>query len=215
MDLNEVIDKLKERLGKSLPGAKAHEPLRAKPVGTLFPRFEHKVPPKPGSVLILLYPETNSIVFPLIKRADYQGAHSGQVSFPGGKAEQGESVIDTALREANEEIGINPSDVSIIGKLSNFFVIPSNFMVTPVVGVCNSCPVLTPDAHEVVKILQGDLDSLLAEDAVKKKEILAAGRYRMLAPHFEIENEVVWGATAMMLNEFRWVVNEVVRPAKK
>lgn len=215
MDLDAVIFELKKRLGNALPGAKAHEALRAIPVGTLLPRFEHKMPPKPGSVLILLYPENNTIVFPLIKRADYQGAHSGQISFPGGKAEQGEDPFETALREAQEEIGIHPSNVEVIGKLSNFFVIPSNFLVTPVIGVCKSRPVLIPDAHEVVKILHGDLGSLISDEAIKSREILVAGRYRMQAPHFKIENEVVWGATAMMLNEFRWIIKEVVSGRKK
>lgn len=193
-----------------LPGARAHEPMRARPLGPVIPKFEHNSPPRTGSVLLLLCPDSGVIRFPLIKRPEYQGMHSGQISLPGGKAEPGESPVDTALREAHEEIGIDPSSVRVLGTLSQFYVIPSNIMVTPVLGVTVSQPVYCPDASEVVRILQGNLTDLLPDEAVKQKEIEVAGRYRMLAPHFEIEGEVVWGATAMMLNEFRVMLRETL-----
>jgi 8-oxo-dGTP pyrophosphatase MutT (NUDIX family) len=205
-----LIDRLSIRLKEALPSALAHDPLRAVPVGNVIPKFEHKLPPKPGSVLILLYESDGRILFPLIKRAEYNGAHSGQVSLPGGKAEPNEDAIQTALREAHEEIGIDPSAISVIGRLSDFFVIPSNFLVTPVVAAFRGTPIFTPDPYEVVRILNGAVDSLVREDAVRTKEIIAAGQFRMNAPHFEIENEVVWGATAMMLNEFRFVLKEIL-----
>lgn len=206
----DLVRRIRVRLTEQLPGAKAHEPLRAKPIGQTLPKFEHSSPPKPGSVLLLLSPETNSFVFPLIKRPDYLGMHSGQVSFPGGKAETGETPIQTALREAQEEIGIDPTRVNVIGTLSNFFVIPSNFLVTPVVAYASVPMEYKPDQHEVVRILLGRLSDLLDEHAIKSKEILVAGRYAMQAPHFEIEGEIVWGATAMMLNEFRMVLRDVL-----
>lgn len=209
MNLLELVEKLQERLKQELPGAKAHEVLRATPVGSVLPKFEHKVPPKPGSVLILLYTESNEIYFPLIKRPDYLGAHSGQVSLPGGKAEAGETVFDTALREAQEEIGVHPSQVKVLGTLSEFFVVPSNFMVTPVIGVAEGKPVWVPDQHEVARVLHGRLENILGENAIRTQEIMAAGRYRMHAPHFEVEGEIVWGATAMMLNELRVLLTEI------
>ena len=200
-----IIEKLKEQLRLQLPGAFAHEAMRAKPVGSVLPTFNHKAPPKPGSVLILIYEINGMYHIPFIKRPDYMGAHSGQVSFPGGKAEPGEGDIETALREANEEIGINTNSITVVGKLSNFFVFPSNFMITPVVAVANELPSFEPDPHEVERIIHGRVNDLLPEDAIKDKEILAANVYRMMAPHFEIDGEIVWGATAMMLNEFRLV----------
>lgn len=198
---------LAQRLQEPLPGAASHEPLRATPLSTL-PDFNHKMPPKPGSVLILLYEEEGIVKFPLIKRPEYLGAHSGQISFPGGKAEPGETTIETALREGEEEIGIRASEVKIIGTLSNFFVIPSNFIVTPVVGFLSGAPNFKADNHEVARILYAELDDLLKPDAIRQREILAAGRFAMMAPHFEIDHEVVWGATAMMLNEFRSILLE-------
>ncbi len=209
MDLTSLADQLTKRLRLPLPGSAAHEPLRATPLGELRPKFEHKLPPKPGSVLILLYEDNGQIKFPLTKRPDYNGTHSGQVSLPGGKAEPEEDYIQTALRETEEEIGVAKSKIKVIGRLSDFFVIPSNYMITPVVGFSESKPEFIPQESEVVKILTGNLDDLLRDDAIQVKEILAAKTYRIMAPHFLIENEVVWGATAMMLNELRLVIRQM------
>jgi hypothetical protein len=82
-------------------------------------------------------------------------------------------------------------------------------MVVPVVAYSLTKPIFVPQESEVVKILQGNLDDLLRDDAVRTKEILAAKMYPIIAPHFLIENEIVWGATAMMLNEFRTIVREI------
>lgn len=207
--LQQMVVALADRLQKPLPGAAAHEPLRATPTGIIKPNFEHQVPPKPGSVLILLYPQNEQILIPLIKRPDYLGAHSGQVSLPGGKAEPGETAIETALREAHEEIGIEGRHVHVLGVLSPFFVVPSNFMVTPVVGYLRQSITFVPDAKEVDRILHADLLALLREDAVREKEILAARLFPMRAPHFLVEDEVVWGATAMILNELRVLLREL------
>lgn len=207
--LQALAEKLQERLHMPLPGKQAHEPLRAVSAAGPFPDFKHKSPPKPGSVLILLFEDQGEILFPLTRRNEYAGAHSGQVSFPGGKAEPGETPQETALREAEEEIGVAASSIQVVGTLSEFFVIPSNFMVTPVIGIMAAPPSFTPDPKEVSKILLPSLNQILPETAITTKEILAAGRYPMIAPHFDIEGHVVWGATAMMLNEFRMVVREV------
>lgn len=193
---------------KELPASVAHEPLRARTVAGVFPKFEHKLPPKLGSVLILLYEESGTIKFPLIIRSTYAGTHSGQVSFPGGKVEPGEDAIQAALREAEEEIGVNRNDVQVIGKLSNFDVLPSNFLVTPVVATIKYVPAFIPDLHEVDRIIEADLHALLSDSAIQEKEILAAGIYPMIAPHFLVQNEIVWGATAMMLNELRVITRE-------
>ncbi|MBK8291738.1 MAG: CoA pyrophosphatase [Flammeovirgaceae bacterium] len=200
---------LSQRLKAPLPGPQAHEPLRATPIGLIKPRFEHRSPPKPGSVLILLYEEKGNAMFPLTKRPDYLGAHGGQISLPGGKAEAGETRIETALREAEEEIGIRASQIEILGVLTEFFVIPSNFLITPVIGYLKGSPEFVPDSKEVKKIINASVENLLHADAVLTKEILAANKFQMSAPHFEIENEIVWGATAMMLNEFREVLKEL------
>jgi 8-oxo-dGTP pyrophosphatase MutT (NUDIX family) len=208
MKLADLVGKLEQRLKLPLPGPAAHEPLRAVATGALKPKFEHKVSPKPGGVLILLYEEEGLIKFPLTKRPDYLGTHGGQISLPGGKTEPGEDSIAAALREGEEEIGVNRGEITVIGQLSDFFVIPSNFIVTPVIGYMQQRPLFTPDPKEVVRVLEGNIQQLIRPDAVQTKEILAARVYPMLAPHFEIEGEIVWGATAMMLNELRMIISE-------
>lgn len=207
-NLSKLIEELRVRMSQPLPGSVVHEVLRARPIGQLLPKFDHKLPPKLGSVLILLYEDDGSVKFPLIKRPTYTGTHSAQVSLPGGKLEPDEDVFAAALREAEEEIGVNRNDIHLIGKLSDFNVLPSNFLVTPVVAYIDYVPKFVPDAHEVERVIQADLLDLLNEDAIKESEILAAGLYRMLAPHFLIEQEIVWGATAMMLNEFRSILKD-------
>ncbi|MFM8912765.1 MAG: NUDIX hydrolase [Flammeovirgaceae bacterium] len=207
MSFDLLIEQLTHRLQQPLPGAAAHEPLRATPTGLIKPKFEHKLPPKPGSVLILLYPDMGSIKIPLTKRPDYLGAHGGQVSLPGGKSEENEDAIQTALREGEEEIGVKSAELHVVGRLSDFFVIPSNYIVTPVIAYSTAKPHFVPQPSEVERILHADLFDLLKIDAIQTKEIVAAKMYPMLAPHFLIEGEVVWGATAMMLNELRTVLN--------
>jgi 8-oxo-dGTP pyrophosphatase MutT (NUDIX family) len=204
-----LAEKLTERLTQPLPGSAAHESMRATPAGPARPKFEHKLPPKPGSVLILLYEDDGRIRFPLTKRPEYLGAHAGQISLPGGKAEPGEDFIQTALREGEEEIGVHAEELTIIGRLSDFFVVPSNFLIVPVVAYSLKKPEFVRQESEVVKILKGSLDELLRDDAIQTKEILAAKMYPMIAPHFLIENEIVWGATAMMLNELRMIIKEL------
>lgn len=207
---SELCLKLRDRLQLPLPGAEAHNIFRAKPVGDVRPLIDHKHPPRPGGVIILLYEQDGEIRFPLIKRPEYVGAHGGQVSLPGGKAEHREDAVATALRECEEEIGIRPDVANVLGRLSDFLVIPSNYLVTPIIAFVQGKPIFTPDSFEVSRIIEGRLQDILANNAVRQKEILAAGKYKMLAPHFEIENEVVWGATAMMLNEFRVVLKDIV-----
>ncbi len=210
LDFDSFIVGLSGRLRKPLPGVIAHEPLRATPTGNIKPDFTHKTPPKPGAVLILLYPEEGKIVFPLTKRAEYKGAHSGQISLPGGKSEGEESATETALREGEEEIGIRRSEIKVIGTLTDFFVIPSNFLVTPVIAYQTKRPSLTPDPVEVFRILECDVSEILDDAAIHTSEILVAKTFQMMAPHFLVDKEIVWGATAMMLNEFRMVVKDVV-----
>ncbi len=205
-----LVKNLIERLKLELPSALAHDPLRAIPVGPLKPKFKTDLPKRPGSVLILLYEDDGEIKFPLIKRPEYPGAHGGQISLPGGKTEGSEDSIQTALREAHEEIGITSRDVNVLGRLSEFHVIPSNFLITPVVASIDYKPQLIPDPYEVAGILTGCISGLIREDAVGTTEIIAAGQYRMKAPHFKIDNEIVWGATAMILNEFRMILKEIM-----
>ncbi len=205
----EFVHKLSHRLEKPLPGREAQVKMAPYPVDES--RFKENLsnPSKPGGVMILLYPHNGDIYLPLMKRPTYAGAHSGQVSFPGGKFEQEDvDLRTTALRETEEEIGVRSEKVEVIGSLSDLFIIASNFKVYPSVGYVNERPVFVPDAVEVESVLEVSL-SQLRDESKRGVEQMTFGNYTIHSPYFDVEGHVVWGATAMMLSEFLHVTEEI------
>lgn len=160
--------------------------------------------PRLGGVLALLYCAEDELHLVFTKRPDYDGVHSGQVSFPGGRHEPPETLADTALRETCEEIGIPAPDVELMGSLTPLFVVPSNFEVHPFVGrfTGEGRPRFVPDVREVAAILEVPL-RLLLEPATRVEESMELrGGLRMRVPCFRVGEHAIWGATAMMLSEF-------------
>lgn len=207
MDFSHLVGLLGDRLLAPLPGKDAH--LKMAPLPLDLRRFELTRPDnlRKSGVLILFYPYQNSTYFPLIKRPEYPGFHSGQVAFPGGKMEIGdENIIQTALREAEEEIGIDRNQVKVLGQLSDMYIPTSNFLVSPIVGCLAYCPELVADPHEVARIITTDLRYLLGPEIRKEKTLDLEHGGRLNAPYFEIDGEVVWGATAMILSELIHVI---------
>lgn len=194
-----LIERLKNRLEEDLPGQKAQ--MKMAPVHRFdFP--EHPEQAKLSSVLILLYPYKDSVFTSLIKRASYNGHHSGQISFPGGKFETNdETLIYTALREANEEVGITFDEVRILGTISSLYIPVSNIMVLPVIGYANERPEFSIDPIEVDHLLEVDINDLLKPEIIKSG-FIKTHRTEIKAPYFDIEDNVVWGATAMIISEF-------------
>lgn len=197
---------LAERLKRPLPGPDAHSAMFPVTKENVRLKFESPSPARRGSVLILLYEDEGGVFFPLIKRPAYTGVHGGQISLPGGKAEEDETAVQTALREGEEEIGIDARKVTTVGTLTAFNVLVSNIFITPVVGVYRGVPAFRPDPHEVERVLVYPLSELLNQDEILKREILSSGSVPLIAPHFAAGEEIVWGATAMVLNEFRVVL---------
>ena len=137
-------------------------------------------------------------------RPTYEGIHSGQISLPGGKYELTDSDLSvTALREAQEEIGVDSKKVRLIGRLSELYIPPSNYIVQPFVGVLETEPAFTPDPKEVERIIEIRLEDLLDEKNKRKKRILLRTGTSILAPCYIIDGNTIWGATAMILSEFR------------
>lgn len=206
MSLDAMAAFLEVRLSRPLPGSTAHTAMF--PVATSGIRFKYKttMPQREGSVLILLYEDESGLYFPLIKRPAYTGIHGGQISLPGGKAEPGETPIETALREGEEEIGIDSRRVKVMGQLTSFNVAVSSIFVTPVVGVYNDRPEFRPDPREVERVLVFSVSKLQQQEEVLNREVRSSESIPLIAPHFEIDEEIVWGATAMVLNEFRMVL---------
>lgn len=202
MNFGKFILQLENALKAPLPGKQAQ--IKMSPLPYDMRRFEVDLPKnhRKCGVLILFYPERESTFFPLIKRPEYAGFHSGQVAFPGGKMEINDSnIIETALREAEEEVGIDRSQVQVMGSLSELFIPTSNFLVSPVVGFLEKRPDMVPEEKEVSRIIQAEL-SLLLRPEIRKQKILELGQsIKLDTPYFEIDGEVVWGATAMILNE--------------
>jgi 8-oxo-dGTP pyrophosphatase MutT (NUDIX family) len=200
-----VISLLENELKKELPGKIAHDMLM--PEGRMVTSFERKT--NHASILILIYPDIEDrekIVF--IKRPLYDGHHSGQVGFPGGKFELSDkSYKMTALRESKEEIGINTSAVKIIGNLSDLYIAVSNFLVHPYVGYTENTPTFILDKNEVDYIVEFPFNDLIDLE-IKMKQDFQTDRNRKI-PYFEINKEVVWGATSMILNEFILVLRKI------
>lgn len=203
LNLPDLSRYLQERLQRPLPGVTAHEVMFPTSRGNVRPRYRGTLPLRQGSVLLLLYQDAGDVYFPLIKRPAYPGIHGGQISLPGGKAEPGETALQTALREGEEEIGISGERVTVIGQLTSFNVVVSNIYITPIVGVYDSVPEFVPDPHEVDRVLLGSVSLLRQQRDIHKREVISGTSLPLIAPHFEVEREIVWGATAMILNEFR------------
>ena len=164
-----------------------------------------------SAVLIVLYPNGDSINTILIQRPNYEGVHGGQIAFPGGKFEEADQILsNTALREANEEIGINTDKIKIIGNLTDLYIAPSNFLVSPYIGFTNELNELIPNNYEVSKIIHTDLFNLNKEEIKRIKSIEHSNGYKIKTPYYEIEGFTVWGATAMMISELNTIVKRII-----
>lgn len=202
-----LIEVLQLKLSNELPGSIAHAEMYPRTTEQVRLKNTDNTTTKEAAVLLLLYPSSQGLSFPLIKRTTYPGVHSGQIALPGGKKELWEeNLIETALREANEEIGVNASDIKVLGTLSDIMVSVSNTMVCPVVGYISYEPVFKAQVDEVAEIIQADLDQFINKTTIQEKEITIGNSIKILAPHFNIKGHIVWGATAMMLNEFKKIV---------
>ncbi|MCK4661870.1 MAG: CoA pyrophosphatase [Bacteroidales bacterium] len=200
------IKKLEKSLKQELPGEKAQY--------KMAPLFRDKFPEsfdkaKLSSVLILLFPDNGKLNLILIKRPEYKGYHSGQISFPGGKFEKSDNnLINTALREAYEEIGINSEKIKIIGTISNLFIPVSNMMVLPVVGYTTETPELFPNKNEVETILKVKLDDLM-NHLNQSFFNINFNAHNIKAPCYKVNGHNIWGATAMILSEFLEIISKV------
>src|SRR5690606_15561515 len=156
-----------------------------------------------AAVLILIYEEEGILKFPVIHRNTYAGVHSNQIGFPGGKVEEMDlNLAHTAMRECHEEINADPDNIEILGELTELFIPPSNFLVYPFMGLYHNIPKFKPCDYEVKQILPITLENFLL-DPQKSNLVLNHHGESYNVPAFNLSNNMkVWGATAMMLNEF-------------
>lgn len=202
----EFIGLLQRDLQQPLPGEAAQYRMAPRPRTGRLPYNHSPETARRSGVLVLFYPAPdtigqNAIYLPLILRPTYDGVHSGQMGFPGGGWEAGDSdLVATALREAEEEIGVIPSHIHVIGQLTPLYVFASNHLVYPTVAWIDYRPLFRPDPHEVAQIIEIPLLDLL-NPANRKEEEWQLRDRKAAVPFYLIQKQTIWGATAMMLSE--------------
>ena len=203
-----LIEHLKNNLNTaSLPGIEAQLSMAPKTRQEELSRWNHKGDVHQSAVLVLFYPDVKTTKLVFIKRPVDNSVHSGQIAFPGGRVEKEDvSFEDTALREAWEEVNIQPSSVSILGALSKLHIPPSNFDVYPIVGYCPARPPLKGN-NEVDRILEVRLEELLNPGTKTTKTIHHRLGKLVDVPCYFVEDEIIWGATAMMLGELLAIID--------
>lgn len=203
---NDFERQLKNSLLK-LPGTDAQylmAPVKRQPLQDLLAQNPN---PIKSAVLLLVTPVENELAITLTRRTRGSGPHSGQISLPGGRFEEEDiSLINTALREANEEINLATEKVNVIGSLTELFIPVSNFLVHPVVATAFPHPVLKPNVNEVEEIFYLTFSTLQNEELIKRKKFISTGRGEIEAPYYDIKGFEIWGATAMILSEFKMLI---------
>jgi 8-oxo-dGTP pyrophosphatase MutT (NUDIX family) len=204
------IEKLRQRLQQPLPGLAAQERMMGRVVA-----MPSVVPSgaRLSAVLCLLYPEQDDLKVLLMKRKEDRTAHSGQVSFPGGRYEPEDiSLQYTALREAQEEVGVMPDAVDVLGALSSLYIPVSNFNVFPYVGYLPHRPTFTLSQQEVSYIIEPPLSILLHDDCKIITDVSSPAvpqLIRKVKAYRLDDGTIIWGATAMIISELEMLVKEV------
>jgi len=205
--ITELIDLLSLELQKKLPGEKAHNIMAPSIRNYALKKADPSKARKSG-VLLLLYPREEQLNIGLIRRSTGGHNHSGQMSFPGGKYELSDtSLIHTALRETQEELGIPIEQVKVLGCLTHLFIPVSNFHVAPVVGILPHPPEVIPNPFEVDQFVEIPLNVLFHPNNISNQEIIKNG-YRIQTPYYNALGNKVWGATAMILSELHQVCSQ-------
>lgn len=213
MDFQDFIG-LRSKLRKiELPGEEAHYKLAP------LLRLEElkgididKKDPQKAAVLAVFYPDENyRTKFVLILRKTYKGVHSNQVGFPGGRVEaEDKNLMETALRETEEEVGIPKHEVEVLRELTKLYIPPSNFWVHPYLGVMQRTPVLVPQEDEVEAVLEIALEDFLSDTCLTRQTLTTSYAKDIDVPAFLLNNHIVWGATAMMLSELKDILQRAL-----
>lgn len=208
--MEQLINSLKNALEGALPGMDAQYRMAPQHRQRIALEKLKAESYRPSAVMILFCEDGSGTTFlPLTERMTYNGAHSGQVSLPGGKFEDADGdLMRTAIRECYEEIGIR--EVEVIGRLTPLFIPVSGFMVHPYIGFCKvKDPVMKNQEREVKTLIRLRLEDLLNDTIVKEGEMQVAGSLNIKTPWFEVEGLRVWGATAMILSELKELIKTI------
>jgi len=197
-----TLDDVRRALSRPLPGLDAHLRMAPQPRPGWDPNFALPPDCREGGVLILLYSRSEHLHFVLTRRTETVRSHKGQISLPGGKREGNETLVQTALRETCEELGVSLDPIEVLGRLSALYTPPSNYCIHPFVAYRPGAPTFCPDPVEVAEVLEAPL-AILLDSSVRKVEYWPDSRFESprRVPFFQISGQVVWGATAMILSE--------------
>lgn len=205
-----IITQLRERLKMPLPGLAAQERMMGRVVTMPLTVPENA---RPSAVLCLLFPVDDELHVLLMKRREDKTAHSGQVSFPGGSYDETDADLKaTALREAQEEVGIMSADVEILGQLTSLYIPVSNFNVYPFVGYAKQKLEYNLSQNEVAYTLEVPLKELLHADRKSVTEVTSPkfpDVKRKVNAYVLNDGTIIWGATAMMISELEAVLGEI------
>lgn len=207
MNFNEFQQKIKQLKQTPLAGLEAQFKMAPKL------RLQYNIDeikarnPRKAAVLALFYPNNvNETTFLLTERANYKGTHSAQISFPGGKIDKKDyNLKETALREAFEEVAINPKQVTLFREMTEVYIPPSNFLVTPFIGFSQQRPQFSQN-HEVESLIEVSLSDLISEASLTTEIMNTSYMTNAEVPCFQLNDYIVWGATAMMLAEIKELI---------
>ncbi len=212
MNFNTFLESIISAKTLELPGEvsqfKMSPPFRQKLVELQKEKI-HKA--KKAAVLALFYPDAkNHTKLVLILRKTYKGVHSAQVGFPGGKLEEGETLEQAAVRETFEEVGVPETAINVIRAMSSVYIPPSNFYVYPFIGTTAKTPKFIKQDEEVEAIIEVALTDFLSDNVIITKIVETSYSVKVEVPAFNLNGHVVWGATAMMLNEVKDLLKQIL-----
>ena len=201
MPLRDIERSLRDRLGRTLPGIEAQLRFAPELLRTAWRTGQFPAASRPAAALLLLYPHQSGAAVALTVRASGLARHPGQISLPGGATDPGETIAEAALREAAEEIGVDPPTVRVLGELTPVHVLVSGFTLHPVVGITDQRPEFVRAPDEVEEILEVSLEDLRDASRIRRGVRMREG-VAVEYPYFDLLGHQVWGATAMVLGEF-------------
>lgn len=208
MRFADVETRLGLALAGPLPGIEAQIRFAPRPRPGWRPGFGPENS-RAAAGLLLLFPIAHEAHVVLTVRASHLPSHAGQVSLPGGAVESGETIEQAALREAHEEVGLDPAPVRLIGRLTPLHIPVSGFMLHPVLGVVGTRPALRPADCEVERILEVNLEDLIDPARRLSRRVLREDRGEVEIPYIDIQGAELWGATAMVLSELMWLLQRI------
>jgi 8-oxo-dGTP pyrophosphatase MutT (NUDIX family) len=208
MTLDIIERALQQRFAGTLPGIEAQLRFAPSPPRSGWRAGQFPDDARMAAGLVLLYPREEGVAVPLTVRASGLARHAGQISLPGGAVDPGETLAQAALREASEEIGVDPASVRVLGELTPVHVLVSGFTLHPVVGITRQRPPFVAAPGEVEEILEIALEDLRDASRIRRGMRTREG-IAIEYPYFDLLGHQVWGATAMVLGEFISLLQEL------